>query len=67
MANWPSKIRSIRLRAGLTLREAGELVGRDKNTVWRWEAGRVRPGELVREAVVERLRVALVAGEGNSE
>ena len=33
------------LRGKRTQSEFGELIGAPKNTIWRWEAGRVRPDE----------------------
>ena len=48
-----------RLRGKRTLAEFGELIGVPKNTVWRWEAGYVKPDaehadELSRLAERER-------------
>ncbi len=37
------RIREARLRAGLTQREVGELVGVKTHTVWCWESGRMKP------------------------
>ena len=37
------RIKEARLRAGLTQREVGELVGVKTHTVWCWEAGRMKP------------------------
>lgn len=36
-------LRSARIAAGLTLEQLGEISGVDKNTVWRWEAGKSNP------------------------
>ena len=33
------------LRGKRTLEEFGNILGVAKNTVWRWEAGRVKPGD----------------------
>ena len=38
-----ARIREARRSAGLTQRELAGLVGVASNTVWAWEAGRVRP------------------------
>ena len=38
-----ARIREARRAAGLTQRELADLVGVASNTVWAWEAGRVRP------------------------
>jgi len=46
---------AARKKARLTLHQAGELVGRDENTVWRWEAGLLIPDPLVQEAALARL------------
>lgn len=32
-------LRALRLRANLTLREAGALIDRSHQTVWQWEIG----------------------------
>lgn len=38
-----ARIRAARMAVGLTQRELARLVGVASNTVWAWEAGRVRP------------------------
>ena len=38
-----ARIREARRAVGLTQRELADLVGVASNTVWVWEAGRVRP------------------------
>lgn len=38
-----TRIREARRAVGLTQRELADLVGVASNTVWAWEAGRVRP------------------------
>jgi len=53
--DFAQQLQEARKKARLTLRRAGELVGRDENTVWRWEAGLLIPDLLVQEAVLARL------------
>ncbi len=40
---FPNAIRYYRIRAGLTQRRLGELVGHDRSVVSSWERGRVLP------------------------
>lgn len=51
-----AEVRRLRLGAGLTQAQAAEIVGRDANTVARWERGELIPEPLVCEAVLARLR-----------
>lgn len=54
-------VRALRDRAGLTQAQAGEVIGRDGNTIARWERGEVCPDALVRDAALDRLRQAVPA------
>lgn len=40
---FPNQIREYRIRAGLTQRKLGELVGHDRSVVSGWERGRTLP------------------------
>jgi transcriptional regulator with XRE-family HTH domain len=40
---FPNKIREYRLKAGLSQRRLGELLGRGRNAVSSWERGLTRP------------------------
>jgi DNA-binding transcriptional regulator YiaG len=53
----PSPLRKLRQRTGLSLREAGALIGRSYQTVWNWEVG-AKPAP---EADLERLKKKLHA------
>lgn len=44
----PSPLRILRLRTGLTLREAGALVGRTGQSVLNWEQGELAPPDALR-------------------
>jgi len=50
-----SELRRLRTEAGLTQAQVAELVGRDPNTIARWERGELLPGPLVQEGVLARL------------
>jgi len=45
----PSPLRILRARTGLTLREAGALVGRSGQSVLNWEKGDFAPPEELRK------------------
>lgn len=54
----PKRIAALRKRLGMTGAEFAEYLGIDRITVWRWEAGKAKPGRFtVRELV--RLEKAL--------
>jgi transcriptional regulator with XRE-family HTH domain len=42
-ARFPNRIREYRVRAALSQRELGRLVGRSENTIMRWERGHRLP------------------------
>jgi len=52
------RLRELRRRAGLTQAQVAELVGREANTIARWERGERLPGELVRQAALHRVWAA---------
>lgn len=55
----PGYLKTLRSALGLSQTKMGECTGVDKMTVWRWEAGQVKPG---REslAALEKMRRAAV-------
>lgn len=55
MRHFPSPLRNLRNRTGLSLREAGALIGRSYQTVWNWEVG-LKPAP---EADLRRLKKKL--------
>lgn len=66
------RIRATRKARGLTAQQVGEAVGRDRQTVYRWEWGDVEPRhvDLVRVAQVLRVSPSWLAfgeGEGPAE
>ena len=42
----PERLKLARARMGMTQREAGEAAGVGLNSIWRYEAGRIRPSML---------------------
>jgi len=42
-ARFPNAIREYRLRAGLTQKRLGELIGRSRRVISKWECGRIVP------------------------
>lgn len=55
MRRFPSPLRNLRNRTGLSLREAGALIGRSYQTVWCWETGE----KVAPEADLRRLKKKL--------
>ena len=58
------RLRVARRRKGLTLAVAGRAIGREANTVWRWEHGymRISALDLVRMAEALDVTVAWLSG-----
>ncbi len=56
LARFPNQIREYRLKAGLTQRKLGELLGRTRNAVSSWERGLTLP------SVPLLLRMAKILG-----
>ena len=50
------KLHAARQALGMTQAQVGELVGRDHNTVARYERGERVPEPLVQEAILARLK-----------
>ena len=45
MATFGTRLKELRNESGLKQVELGEVIGVDKNTVYRWETGEYRPSE----------------------
>jgi len=43
MTNWPTYIKDLRRRLGLTQRQFGAAIGATITTVSRWECGKMKP------------------------
>ena len=54
-----ARIREARQRAGLTANQLGERVGRDRQTVYRWEWGSVEPSLDLLEKLAGALGVTV--------
>lgn len=52
--NFTISLKAARVNAGLTLEQAGEAVGRNKNTILNWEVGNTR---ISREDFVELCKI----------
>ena len=53
MTNWPTYIKDLRRRLGLTQRAFGEAIGATITTVSRWENGKMRPLPVYQQIIRE--------------
>ena len=53
MTDWPTYIKDLRTRLGLTQRQFGNAVGAGVPTVSRWETGAVKPSPAYQRLIRE--------------
>ena len=57
-SEWPTRVRQLRRRLGLTQQGLAERLGTSRNTLGRWERGRQRPRGIAKAVLLREFQAA---------